>query len=77
MSDWFLEMRSRGNRAVAYALRDARAAFHEGRLDDYRHGNVFGQILVAHCDLCADTYLVDGACNEINFLRWEGRKARP
>jgi hypothetical protein len=75
MSDLFLQLRMRGNTAVAYALQEVRAAFHKNQLDAYQYGYARGQLIVAHCDLCADTYLVDGARNEINFLSRLGRKA--
>lgn len=69
------ELRQRGNKAVAFALTYARESFHHRRgMDGYAVGYALGQILVAQCDLFADIYLVQGAINEIDFLRRKSRE---
>jgi hypothetical protein len=68
MSYSFADLRHRANHAVAFALNEIRRDFHKGLLTEYWIGYAHGQILIAHCDLYADAYIIEGARNEINFL---------
>lgn len=63
----------RANEVVDCALTEARIDAQKGRFNDYRLGQVMGQILVADFDMRADQFIVEGARNEIWFLYFRSR----